>query len=265
MNNPAALSTNCWIVGSSGHGVVLSSGFDFTDDSFLRKKMDMSWLTVGAGMLCSTKSWYASPGKLWNPSKMGVSGLLVTKTRSRIVSRHLACASSFRISWISSLLSHSSRASITTTSCIDWAGAFFRGSRMRCFHCSLNPCFTISKFSSIAFEINGRRTGRLLVSWAAIVVKNWPAWLISPRPREKKKLAASLFFSAKSQATVREIVDFPVPAIPLSQKIHSPSGSSNQSIIFWRSSTLVSGKQRSSCSQSRWLYAAPSAFGSLKR
>jgi hypothetical protein len=52
-----------------------------------------------------------------------------------------------------------------------------------------------------------------------MLVKNLPAWLISPPPLEKKKLAPSDVSSKCLRAMVRAIVDFPVPAKPLSQKI----------------------------------------------
>ena len=95
----------------------------------------------------------------------------------------------------------------------------------------------------MASEMDVRRTGKLFASWAAIVVKNMREWLTSFLPRVKKKLAASRFFSASSRAIVREIVDLPVPAIPFSQKMHLPFGSSHQSIICLRRSTRVSCKQ----------------------
>ena len=51
-----------------------------------------------------------------------------------------------------------------------------------------------------------------------MVVKKLRAFLAPPPPREKKKLAPKRFCSWCSRATVRATVDFPVPAIPLSQK-----------------------------------------------
>ena len=59
----------------------------------------------------------------------------------------------------------------------------------------------------------------MFASCLAMLVKNLPAWLISPPPLEKKKLAPSAFSSKYPRAIVRAIVDFPVPAKPLSQKI----------------------------------------------
>jgi hypothetical protein len=57
----------------------------------------------------------------------------------------------------------------------------------------------------------------------AMLVKNLPAWLISPPPLEKKKLAPSDVSSKYLRAIVRAIVDFPVPAKPLSQKMQRSS------------------------------------------
>jgi hypothetical protein len=57
----------------------------------------------------------------------------------------------------------------------------------------------------------------VFASWKAMVVKNLPAWLTSPPPLEKKKLAPRQSYSNYLRAMVRAIVDFPVPAKPLSQ------------------------------------------------
>jgi hypothetical protein len=56
-----------------------------------------------------------------------------------------------------------------------------------------------------------------------MLVKNFLAWLISPPPLEKKKLALSDVSSEYLRAMVQAIVDFPVPAKPLSQKIQRSS------------------------------------------
>jgi hypothetical protein len=57
----------------------------------------------------------------------------------------------------------------------------------------------------------------------------------------KKKLAPRIPFSVNDWAIVREIVDLPVPAIPFSQKIHSPSREVPHSNICRRMSTRVPG------------------------
>lgn len=54
----------------------------------------------------------------------------------------------------------------------------------------------------------------LIASWLAIVGKSFIAFPRSPSPLLKKKLAPSDLAWLKDFATVREIVDFPVPAIP---------------------------------------------------
>src|ERR1700722_12160403 len=95
----------------------------------------------------------------------------------------------------------------------------------------------------IALQIYCRREGTLFASCAAILVKNLPAWLTSPPPLEKKKLAPRRSSSKYLRATVRAIVDFPVPAKPLSQKIHRSSSLSTQLYISSRRPTRVFGRQ----------------------
>ena len=79
--------------------------------------------------------------------------------------------------------------------------------------------------------------------------------------------AASMQPFGRRTKTFRQSLrqDLPVPAMPFSQQIHGLLGSSHQSIILRRSMTRVFHKQWSSCSQRRWLYAAPSARGSFER
>jgi hypothetical protein len=60
----------------------------------------------------------------------------------------------------------------------------------------------------------------LFASCTAILVKNLLAWLTSPPPLKKKKLAPRRSSSKYLRAIVRVIVDFPVPAKLLSQKMH---------------------------------------------
>jgi hypothetical protein len=110
-------------------------------------------------------------------------------------------------------------------------------------------------------DINGRSAGMLLASCLAIVVTNVPARPTSPPPLEKKKLAPSRFWSEYLRATVRAIVDFPVPANPFSQKIGRLSSPPAQSNISWRRSTRVSGRHRESWSRLRALKGASTAYG----
>jgi hypothetical protein len=94
-----------------------------------------------------------------------------------------------------------------------------------------------------------------------MLVTNLPAWPTSPPPREKKKLAPRRFCSKYLRATVRAIVDFPVPAKPLNQKMHLPSCPSVQLYISWRRSTRVSGKQVGSCCRLFELKGDSAAYG----
>jgi hypothetical protein len=101
----------------------------------------------------------------------------------------------------------------------------------------------------------------LFASCTAILVKNLPAWLTSPPPLEKKKLAPRRSSSRYLRATVRAIVDFPVPAKPLSQKMHCTSCLSAQSYISCSRSTRVLGRQVSSSWRSNELNSASVANG----
>jgi hypothetical protein len=88
-----------------------------------------------------------------------------------------------------------------------------------------------------------------VASCTARLVKNLPAWLTSLLPFEKKKLAPRRFYLLYLRAIVREIIDFPVPARPFSQKMHCsfyPSFPSAQSYIRYRRSIRVSGRQAGS-------------------
>ena len=92
-------------------------------------------------------------------------------------------------------------------------------------------------------------------------MKNLPAWLTSLLPFEKKKLAPRRPCSKYLRATVRAIVDFPVPAKPFSQKMHRLSCPSAQSYISRRTSTRVSGRQGGSCCLLYELKGASAANG----
>jgi hypothetical protein len=54
----------------------------------------------------------------------------------------------------------------------------------------------------------------------AILIKNLLAWLTSPPPLKKKKLALRRSSLKYLRAIIRAIVDFLIPAKPLSQKVH---------------------------------------------
>jgi hypothetical protein len=94
-----------------------------------------------------------------------------------------------------------------------------------------------------------------------MLVTNLPAWPTSPPPREKKKLAARRFSSKYLRATVRAIVDLPVPARPLSQKMHRSSWLSAQLCISSVRATRVLGRQAGSCCFANELKGASSARG----
>jgi hypothetical protein len=68
-------------------------------------------------------------------------------------------------------------------------------------------------------------------SYLVIVRKNQAALPQSPSPLLKKKLPANNPYSLKDLATVHNIVDLPVPAKPLSQKMHFPSSETAHSSI----------------------------------
>jgi len=88
---------------------------------------------------------------------------------------------------------------------------------------------------------------------------NFDALARSPWPREKKKLAPSFFLSYHIRATVRDTVDFPVAATPLSQKMQASYGLPDQRSISKRRPYRVPSKQFDSCCHSRELNAAPFA------
>ena len=93
-----------------------------------------------------------------------------------------------------------------------------------------------------------------------MLVTNLPACPTSPPPREKKKLAARRL-SWYLRATVRAIVDLPVPARPLSQKMHRSSGPSAQLSISSRRATRVLGRHAGSCCFANELKGASAARG----
>ena len=98
-----------------------------------------------------------------------------------------------------------------------------------------------------------------------MLVTNLPAWLTSPPPREKKKLAARRCLPWYLCATVRAIVDLPVPARPRSQNMHRSSCPSAQLRISSRTPTRVSGRQAGSCCFAYELKGASSACGRRPR
>jgi len=201
-------------------------------------------------MLWSMKSWYLACGIVYMPCRIGTSGLLVKKTRNRTVFINRALARSPRMIRTFWSPLHSSSASIIRT--YDWwdCSSLDRGWRISWRHWSERDNFATSRRSMTASQTCFRRDGIDLASCTARLVKNLPAWLTSPPPFEKKKLAPRRFCSLHLRATVREIVDFPVPARPFSQKMHCSfclSFPSAQLYICCRRSTRVPGRQAGSC------------------
>jgi len=89
--------------------------------------------------------------------RIGISGLLVSKTRSRTVFSIRDSAKSCKIIRISSLLSYSSKASITSTydDGHELLSSLDIGRRTSWRHWSLKDWFLISFCSMIASEMNG--------------------------------------------------------------------------------------------------------------
>ena len=95
---------------------------------------------------------------------------------------------------------------------------------MSTFHCSPWLLWEISGLSMMALHTRGLRAGSVFANWVASVVVNLAAPVRSAWPLEKKKLPPNCFCLAQLSATVREIVDFPVPAAPFNQNMHAPVG-----------------------------------------
>jgi hypothetical protein len=189
---------------------------------------------------------------------MGTSGLLVKKTRSRTFSNDRASAKSCRMIRMLFSSSHSSSASITTT--YVWLPRNFdNGPMISCCHWSRRERLAISLSFIIASLINRLIVGIVLAIWIAMLVTNLPACPISPPPRAKKKLAPRQPCSKHRRATVRAIVDFPVPAKPFSQKILHLSCPSAHSNMSRRRSTRVFGRQVGSCCFAKELNGASTA------
>src|ERR1700734_3851757 len=104
-------------------------------------------------------------------------------------------------------------------------------------------------------------SGDLSASCVARVVKTLLEDPRSPPPLEKKKLAPRRPCSSYSRAIVRAMVDFPVPAIPFSQKMPLSHRPSAHSLIRARTSTRVPRRQRDACCLVEELNAAWAAHG----
>src|ERR1700730_16961112 len=112
---------------------------------------------------------------------------------------------------MSSLLSHSSRASTISTyeDGDKLLSSLNNGRRTSWRHWSRRDWFAISICSLTASEMYRRKGGALYASCTAILVQNLLAWPTSLPPLEKKTLAPKRFCSKYLCMTVRAIVDFP--------------------------------------------------------
>ncbi len=198
-------------------------------------------------------SWYTPRRNCEKPCRISFSGLLVIKTRSWTVCNVPALAKSWKTRQLSPCLSHSCKASITRTKVV-WTGSIAKfeiGSITSCFHWSSRILLAIpsSSSSDTALFICSPRTGNL-ASCIAILVTNLSALLTSSSPLEKKKLAKKFSprrpLSKYSREIVWAMIDFPVPAQPLNQKIFNRSCPSIHALIWFRISTRVLGRQMSS-------------------
>ena len=183
----------------------------------------MSCSMIGFRISYNTRSWYL-PSMPLKPSRIGSSGLLVRKAFSDTELRAFAYNNRWMMTLMSLSRSHSSRASITKTTSLTLPEPpfkFLNGFRISFLNCSLNALLVTEGLSSIAALTYSTRLGSLATNCVAMVV-NSKATLPLPRsPLLKKKLAPRSPRSAKDYVTVRDIVDFPVPAMPLSQKMTS--------------------------------------------
>ena len=146
--------------------------------------------------------------------------------------------------------------------------SFESGLKIRWFHWSESDRLAILLRSLTTSRIWVSRDGTADASCTARLVKNLRALLTSSPPSKNKKLAPRRFYSKNLRATVRAIVDFPVPARPFSQKMYRiscPFVPSAQSYILCRRSTCVSGRQVGSCWRSQELKAALVANGRRPR
>lgn len=194
-------------------------------------------------MLCSVnssdtswraRSWYSRSAISKKPRLIRSLGLLVKKIRRRTAFAFCRRGSNrimFRISW---LCSHSSKASITITEIwgcwLNWlrCSSGWRSSFLNCslsdFDAMLGLLWSIFYTLDLSSEI-------LRVSCFVNIGKNFFAFPRSPLPLLKKKVAPRWSVSLSNFATVRDIVDFPVPAIPFSQKMLFWDGETAHSII----------------------------------
>lgn len=192
-------------------------------ESLCFRNKEMSCSMSGWGISWRSKCWW-SPAMSLKPSRMGNSGRLVRKNFRCTELDICNCGKSWRIGC--------SLVQLQTTKRLK-----------EHFIKLLLECLSeIWGSSSIAFLILGISWGILVTNWAASVGKSFFAFPRFSSPLLKKKLAPSNFFSFNWPATVRDTVDFPVPAIPFNQNIHLAWGDVAHSSTWRRDWTLVPGR-----------------------
>ena len=268
MNNGIASLTRAWSWALLGQSEDNKRCSRISRSSCSRKRV-MSCSTVSFGTSWRTKSWYVPSGICMKPWRIGSAGLLVTKTRNETGLKARVCARSRRISLISFWLSHSSNASMTTKNSSEVfvaAGCISSsGWRINFSNWSFKVFSEISGSTSIALLMPDINLGTWIIRSLAMVVKNLEALPRSPSPLLKKKLAPSCCWPANDWATVRAIVDFPVPAMPFNQYMGLPFLSLAHSVMWRSSSTLVSARHLGLCSSTRESKDAPLAIGNLAK
>uniref|UniRef100_A0A0D2YKN5 Uncharacterized protein n=1 Tax=Fusarium oxysporum (strain Fo5176) TaxID=660025 RepID=A0A0D2YKN5_FUSOF len=161
--------------------------------------------------------------------------------------------------------SHSSNASITITTddgAIGVAATSDSGPWMSFSNCSFTDFPTMAGLASRAFLMKNATPGMLKASWWARVDISLFRLPLSISPLLMKKLAPRSPRLDRECARVRAMVDFPIPAMPFSQKVVFDLGSSIQRSISLSSSSRVLGKHVGLCSSALESKEAPCAIGS---
>lgn len=224
INNGIAISMRAWIWSLLGQSRGSECCLPTALSSCSENKVMSFWI-VAFGMLWRIMSWYIPTNIYLKLRQMWSSGLLVINIRNKTGQWQCICVKSWRITCTSSSRSHSSNTSITIIN----PNAFERACVVSKSGCSINflnwffrDFSEIVGSTSIAFIIPGINPGIWVSRSVARVVKNLYAVPRSFLPFLKKKLVPSWPLSANTYTTVCAIVDFLVPAIPVSQNIGLP-------------------------------------------
>lgn len=196
--------------------------------------------------------------------RIGNSGLLVRNTRRFKDLTSLNLERSLIISRVWSSLSHSSNASMTITVVGGWSDfsfMFVRGRKRSLLNCSSRDLDVIHGSVLMRLSIWGANCRCGMSSCLMILENKYLALPRSPSPCLKKYVAPSSPLSLNDRAIVRAMVDFPVPAIPFSQRMHLLSWDVAHSLTWASSSVLVCSRQKSSCSLVWLSYSASSIMG----